>query len=62
MKDARVAVGGGRQLAYTDIGDPAGRCVVSFHGAPMSRLHLVGMESQFAVRGLRVVSPVIRLS
>ena len=57
MKDARVAVGGGRQLAYTDIGDPGGRCVVFFHGAPMSRFHLVGMESRFAAQGLRVVSP-----
>ena len=28
-----------------------------FHGAPMSRLHLVGMEEQFAAQGLRVVSP-----
>jgi pimeloyl-ACP methyl ester carboxylesterase len=57
MQDARVAVGGGRQLAYTDIGDPGGRCVVFFDGAPMSRLHLVGMEGQFAAQGLRVVSP-----
>jgi len=57
MKDARVAVGGGRQVAYTDIGDPGGRCVLFFHGAPMSRLHLVGMDSQFAAHGLRVVSP-----
>lgn len=44
-------------MAYTDIGRPGGPCVLFFHGAPMSRLHLVGMEDAFAARGLRVVSP-----
>lgn len=57
MRDACVKLAGGRQLAYTDIGDPGGSCVVFFHGAPMSRLHLVGLDGEFAVRGLRVVSP-----
>jgi pimeloyl-ACP methyl ester carboxylesterase len=57
MKDSQVMLGGGRELAYTEIGRPGGPCVFFFHGAPMSRLHLVGMEEQFAAQGLRVVSP-----
>lgn len=57
MKDAHVVVGEGRVLAYTEIGRPGGPCVFFFHGAPMSRLHLVALEERFAARGLRVVSP-----
>jgi pimeloyl-ACP methyl ester carboxylesterase len=57
MKDSQVKVGGGRKLAFTDIGHPGGPCVFFFHGAPMSRLHLVSLEDQFAAEGLRVVSP-----
>lgn len=57
MKDSQVTVGDGRELAFTDIGDPDGACVFFFHGAPMSRLHLVRLEHQFADQGLRVVAP-----
>jgi pimeloyl-ACP methyl ester carboxylesterase len=57
MKDSLVMVGGGRQLSYTDIGDPDGPCIFFFHGAPTSRLQLVGLDEQLAARGLRVVSP-----
>jgi pimeloyl-ACP methyl ester carboxylesterase len=57
MKDSLVTVGGGRQLSYADIGDPDGPCVFFFHGAPGSRLQLVGLDKQLAARGLRVVSP-----
>jgi pimeloyl-ACP methyl ester carboxylesterase len=57
MKDSQVMLGGGRELAYTEIGRPGWPCVFFFHGAPMSRLHLVGMEEQVAAQGLRVVSP-----
>ena len=57
MKDSQIRVVGGRELAYTDIGAPDGRCVFFFHGAPMSRLHLLPLEEQFAAQGLRVVSP-----
>ena len=56
MKDSRIKVGG-RDLAYTDIGDPHGPCVLFFHGAPMSRLYLAGMEDELAALGLRVISP-----
>ena len=57
MKDSQVQVGEGRELAYTDIGQPDGRCVVFCHGAPVSRLHLVDLEQQFAAHGVRVVTP-----
>jgi pimeloyl-ACP methyl ester carboxylesterase len=57
MKDSHITLGGGRELAYTDIGHPAGPCVFFFHGAPMSRLHLLPIEAELAAQGLRVVSP-----
>lgn len=57
MKDSKVAVGEGRELAYTDIGEPDGPCLFFFHGAPASRFHILPLEEQFARRGLRVVSP-----
>jgi pimeloyl-ACP methyl ester carboxylesterase len=56
MRDARVALPDGRELAYTDVGEPGGRCVIFCHGAPMSRLHLVPLEERFRAAGLRVVS------
>jgi pimeloyl-ACP methyl ester carboxylesterase len=57
MKDSTITLRDGRELAYTAIGNPNGPCVFFFHGAPMSRLHLVPLENEFATRGLRVVSP-----
>ena len=47
----------GRSLAYTDCGAPDGPLVVYFHGAPTSRLDLVGFEESFRDFGVRVVSP-----
>jgi pimeloyl-ACP methyl ester carboxylesterase len=52
-----VVVSGGRALAYTDLGRAGDPCLFFFHGAPMSRLHLVSLEDRFAAQGLRVVSP-----
>jgi pimeloyl-ACP methyl ester carboxylesterase len=57
MKDTLVVVGGGRTLAYTDLGRAGDPCLFFFHGAPMSRLHLVSLEDRFAAHGLRVISP-----
>lgn len=57
VREAHIVLGGGRELAYADLGRPGGPCVFFFHGAPMSRLHLVPLEEQFAARGLRVISP-----
>ena len=57
VREAHIVLCGGRELAYADLGRPGGPCVFFFHGAPMSRLHLVPLEEQFAARGLRVISP-----
>ena len=57
MRNSHVRVSGGRELAYTDIGEPGGPCVFFFHGAPMSRLHLAYLEQQFVAQGVRVISP-----
>lgn len=57
MRDGTATVGGGRTLAYTDIGEVSWPCVFFFHGAPMSRLHLAYVESAFVAEGVRVVSP-----
>jgi pimeloyl-ACP methyl ester carboxylesterase len=50
-------VSGGRVLAYTDLGRAGDPCLFFFHGAPLSRLHLVSLEDRFAAQGLRIVSP-----
>lgn len=57
MTDSRVRLPGGRELAYTGIGHPEGRSLLFFHGAPMSRWHLVGLDERFSERDLRVISP-----
>lgn len=57
MKDSQVKVSGGREVAYTDIGEPDWLCVVFFYGAPSSRLRLAYLEQQFLAEGIRVVSP-----
>jgi pimeloyl-ACP methyl ester carboxylesterase len=57
MRDSQISVTGGRELAYTDIGEPDWPCVFFFHGAPSSRLRLAYLEQQFLAEGIRVVSP-----
>jgi pimeloyl-ACP methyl ester carboxylesterase len=57
MIDAKVRIGDGRELAYTEIGAPGGLDVFFFHGAPMSRLHLGYLDAQFTAASIRVVSP-----
>lgn len=57
MIDTAMTLPDGRSLAYTDCGAPAGPLVVFFHGAPTSRLDLVGFEESFSALGVRVVSP-----
>jgi pimeloyl-ACP methyl ester carboxylesterase len=56
MRDAEMTLPDGRTLACTDLGDSRGATVMYFHGAPTSRLDLVGFEDLFTERGLRVVS------
>lgn len=57
MKDLQVKVSGGRELAYTDIGEPDWSCVLFFHGSPSSRLRLLYLEQRFLAEGIRVISP-----
>jgi pimeloyl-ACP methyl ester carboxylesterase len=57
MLDTSMTLPDGRSLAYTDLGSPEGPLVIYFHGAPTSRLDLVGVEDLFSSLGLRVVSP-----
>jgi pimeloyl-ACP methyl ester carboxylesterase len=57
VKDSRVIVGEGRELAYTDMGEPTWPCVLFFHGAPSSRLRLAYLAQRFLAEGVRVVSP-----
>lgn len=57
MIDTTCTLADGRTVAYTDLGDPGGRPVVFFHGAPSSRLALVRLDDELATAGVRVVSP-----
>lgn len=57
MRDSHVKLTGGRELAFTDIGEPDWSCVLFFHGAPMSRLHLAYLEEKVRAERMRVVSP-----
>jgi pimeloyl-ACP methyl ester carboxylesterase len=57
MRDSRLSVTCGRELAYTDIGAVDWPCVLFFHGAPSSRLRLAYLEERFLEAGVRVVSP-----
>src|SRR4051794_4641186 len=57
MLDRSMTLPDGRVLAYTDCGAGSGPLVVYFHGAPTSRLDLVGFDDAFAALGVRVVSP-----
>jgi pimeloyl-ACP methyl ester carboxylesterase len=57
VRDVKLSVSGGRELAYTDIGELGWPCVFFFHGAPMSRLHLTYLEQKFVAERIRVLSP-----
>lgn len=57
MKDSQITIGDGRELAYTEIGDPLGTPLLFFHGAPLSRLQLAYLDEQFLEQQVRVVSP-----
>ena len=58
-RDGHVTLPDGRGLAYAEFGDPAGRPVMYFHGAPSSRLEplLVGDDEVWGNLGLRVIAP-----
>jgi pimeloyl-ACP methyl ester carboxylesterase len=57
MRDSQVILGNGRVLAYTEIGERDWPCLMFFHGAPISRLHLAYLEDQFLGMQIRVLSP-----
>lgn len=57
MKDSMIEFPDGRRLAYTDIGEPDGSCMLFFHGAPSSRLRLAYLEDEIEAAGIRVISP-----
>jgi pimeloyl-ACP methyl ester carboxylesterase len=57
VRDSRLELPNGRSIAYTDLGDPDGRCVFFFHGGPGSRLHLVYLDQVLRSRGVRVIAP-----
>jgi pimeloyl-ACP methyl ester carboxylesterase len=57
MRDASITLPDRRVLAYTDCGTSDGPVVIYCHGAPTSRLDLVGFDESFRSLGVRVVSP-----
>ena len=57
MRDDSVTLADGRTLAYTVLGATNGPVAMYFHGAPTSRLDLVGWEEAFDSLGVTVVSP-----
>ena len=57
MRDSQVILTDGRELAYSDIGEPDWPCVMFFGGAPTSRLRQRYLESDFLHANVRVVSP-----
>ena len=57
LEDTVMKLPDDRWLASTDCGDPDGVAVLYFHGAPTSRLDLVGQEEEFEARRVRVISP-----
>lgn len=57
MRDSQVILRDGRELAYTDIGEPDWPCVVFFGGAPTSRLRQAYLELDFLGTDVRIVSP-----
>ena len=44
MRDLQITLSDGRVLAYSEIGERDWPCLVFFHGAPISRLHLAYLE------------------
>lgn len=46
----------GRELAWTEQGDPDGRAVVSLHGTPGSRLSRYGDAEQLKIAGVRQIT------
>jgi pimeloyl-ACP methyl ester carboxylesterase len=56
LRDATIKLPGGRRLAYTEWGLPAGKPVFCFHGLPGSRLWCPDQEATAGV-GVRLIAP-----
>jgi pimeloyl-ACP methyl ester carboxylesterase len=57
MEDTRIMeLADGRELAWTEFGDPSGKPVIGFHGTPGSRLQLVVDEEPVRTAGVRLIS------
>src|SRR5262245_41965693 len=58
MIESTARMPDGRQLAFAEYGDPDGRPVMYFHGAPSSRLEpLVVGDAEWKRLGLRLIAP-----
>lgn len=57
MRDDEITLGEGRLVTYSELGDPRAPAVFYFHGAPSSRLDLVGLDHELSQAGVRLVSP-----
>ena len=56
MRDSRLTLRGGRRLAYTEFGAPAGNPVLYFHGFPGSRLEAEFADSIASNTGTRLIA------
>ena len=56
MHDSSLTLADGRSLAYAEIGDSTGPVVMSFHGAPGSRLDVAIIEDALTGLNVRVIS------
>jgi pimeloyl-ACP methyl ester carboxylesterase len=56
MRDSRLTLRGGRRLAYTEFGAPAGNPVLYFHGFPGSRLEAEFADSIASDTGTRLIA------
>lgn len=57
ISEDTVTFDDGRVITFTDIGDPTGPAVFYNHGAPGSRLELLGLDEAFTRVGVRVITP-----
>lgn len=56
-RDRTLELADGRTLAYLDLGDPAGRVVISNHGGLSSRLDVLPADDAARAAGIRLISP-----
>jgi pimeloyl-ACP methyl ester carboxylesterase len=52
-----LALDDGRELAFTELGDPAGTPVFGFHGTPGSWRQLAVLEAAARAEGVRLIAP-----